>query len=317
MEETDLIGIQNPDTSEIGFISVMGAIGEYVAVALYLGAEGLYGFIDLQTESNPDRVMELSQVQVAFLDRKYLEKDDLQLIKKLDLKFKGAGAWPVFRSYRPGYLPWFITLDESRFLVHALSQIIEVAINVRDKARPFNPTGRVEQGGYLMRVARKGESRLIWEDQVWRIPKPTTETPPAIMDASLLKSVGQIPRSKLEFEIDLTLLPARIGKRGQRPRAAYTLMIVDRDSGFIFGFELMSAEDSSAAMYSRVPHAVLKLLVQAQIVPARMTVRSDKLRNVLKSLAQKLSVELRLVNELRSVDEAMESMTAWMQTGGR
>src|SRR3989442_11711244 len=70
MEETDLIGTENPETGEIGFISVMGAVGEYEAVALYLGAKGLYGFIDLQQDSSPDRVMEMTHLQVAFSDRK-------------------------------------------------------------------------------------------------------------------------------------------------------------------------------------------------------------------------------------------------------
>jgi hypothetical protein len=93
------------------------------------------------------------------------------------------------------------------------------------------------------------------------------------------------------------------------------LMIVDHDSGFIFGFQLMSAQDSLAAMYSRIPNTVAKLLSQAQIVPERITVRSDKLRNVLKSLAQRLNIELRYADELPSIDEAMESMTAWMRTG--
>src|SRR5438132_5524724 len=83
MEETDLIGIENPETGEIGFISVMGAVGEYEDVALYLGAEGLYGLIDLQQDSSADRVMELTHLQVAFSDRKDLQQEDLKLIKQL------------------------------------------------------------------------------------------------------------------------------------------------------------------------------------------------------------------------------------------
>lgn len=315
MEETDVIGIENPETGEIGFISVMGAIGEYDAVALYLGAEGLYGFIDLHQDSNPDRVIELAHVQVAFSDRKYLEKEDLKLIKELGLKFKGAGAWPMFRSFRAGYLPWLITINEACFLTHALSQAIHVARRARDEAQPFHPTGRIDQGGYLMRVSRKGPSGLIWEDQVWRIPPPASEPIRVVVDVLMLESLKQIPRSKFEIEIDLTLAPARIGSPGQRPVAAYMLMIADHDSGFIFGFELMSAHDSLAAMYSRIPNSVAKLLSQAQIVPERITVRSDKLHNVLKSLAQRLNIELRYADELPSIDEAMESMTAWMRTG--
>ncbi len=120
MEETDLIGIENPETGEIGFISVMGSLGEHEAIALYLGAEGLYDFIDLHTDESATahRALEIRHVQAAFSERKYLEKEDRNLIKQLGLKFKG-GAWPMFRSYRPGYLPWFVTLDEARFLIHS------------------------------------------------------------------------------------------------------------------------------------------------------------------------------------------------------
>jgi hypothetical protein len=45
MEETDIFGIEDPDTGELGFISVMGYLGEYESVAVYRGAEGLYGFM--------------------------------------------------------------------------------------------------------------------------------------------------------------------------------------------------------------------------------------------------------------------------------
>lgn len=220
----------------------------------------------------------------------------------------------MFRSYRNGYLPWFITRDEAQFLVHALSQIIDVATKVRDKAQPFHPTGRVEKGGYLMRVSRKTDAGLVWEDQVWRIPKPHSEPIRAVVDASLLESLKQISRSTLEFEIDLNLLPACIGEAVQRPVAAYMLMAADNDSGYIFGFELLSAQDSLAAMYSRLPNAVANILSEARIVPTRMAVRSGKLHGLLKPLAQILNIELRYTDELPSIDEASESMTAWMRS---
>jgi len=68
MEETDLIGIENPETGEIGFISVMGSVEEYEAIAVYLGAEGFYGFIDFVEDdtATADRLVELPHLQAAF-----------------------------------------------------------------------------------------------------------------------------------------------------------------------------------------------------------------------------------------------------------
>jgi hypothetical protein len=48
MTETDVFGVRSPETGELGFVSVMGLLGEHYAVSLYLGSEGIHGFLDLQ-----------------------------------------------------------------------------------------------------------------------------------------------------------------------------------------------------------------------------------------------------------------------------
>ena len=75
MEETDVFGIENPDTGELGFVSIMGSIGEYRAIAFYLGIEGFYDFVTFQENANlAERLIEISHLQVAFSDRKFLKK---------------------------------------------------------------------------------------------------------------------------------------------------------------------------------------------------------------------------------------------------
>ena len=41
MTETDVFGVQHPQTDELGFVSVMGMLGEHHAVTVYLGPEAL------------------------------------------------------------------------------------------------------------------------------------------------------------------------------------------------------------------------------------------------------------------------------------
>src|SRR5213593_4272275 len=67
MNETDLFGVKDPDTGELGFVSVMGALGEYTAIAVYRGAEGLYAWrefeellqIDAESEEAHDMLLEI------------------------------------------------------------------------------------------------------------------------------------------------------------------------------------------------------------------------------------------------------------------
>lgn len=315
MEETDLIGVENPDTGEIGFISVMGSVGEYEAVAVYLGAEGFHGFLDVVEDdtATADRLVELPHLQAAFSERKYLEKWDRNLIRHLGMKV--ASAWPMFRSYRPGYLPWFVTVTEARFLIHALSQTLEIASCLRDGVQPFNPTGRFDEGGYPMRVSRRIESGLIWEDQVWQIARPRSEPIRAIVDSVVLEQLKRIPQSQLQLEADFLLAPAKIGAPGERPLAPYVLMVADSESGFILGGDVMTAGTSLAGTRASLPNSFAKILLQNRISPRRVVVRSEWLRNLLKPLTQSLNIELIQSENLPSIDEAANSMKKWMRTG--
>ena len=310
MEETDVFGIANSETDELGFVSIMGNIGEYEAVAVYLGAEGLYDFIDFQADASatPQGLIEIRHIQVEFSDREYVEKEDRDLIKRLNLKFRGPRAWPIFRSYRPGYMPWFVTRDEALMLIQALSQVLDVATSVRDDPNPIRPVGRVDPGGRWVRAARREGTDLVWEDQVWKIERPKRESLKITFDNDLLERLKRIALSDLDLEVDLILTPGRIGERGQRPLALYVFMVCESNRGSILGAEPLTAKKYLPEMNATIPNALLTVLLQNQIIPKRLLVRSEFLRGLLRTLTQSLNIELRLADELPSIDEAAASM---------
>lgn len=60
-----------------------------------------------------------------------MQKADLQVVNRLNLKFRGRNAWPLFRSYRPGYHPWYLTSNEAKFLALALHLTMEVSLRFK------------------------------------------------------------------------------------------------------------------------------------------------------------------------------------------
>src|SRR5262245_5827031 len=121
MWDSDVFGVQDPESSEIGYCCVMGQLGEHFALGVYRGSRGLAGHWEMRLQArepeageDPMEILLLQDCLMAsFEDRKLLTPEDLGVIKQLGLKFRGPNAWPQFRSYRPGYEPWYLTGEEA------------------------------------------------------------------------------------------------------------------------------------------------------------------------------------------------------------
>lgn len=319
MDESEVFGVQSPETGEFGFVSIMGMAGEHFAVAVYVGAEGLYGILEFasqETISNPEQLLDIPQLQTSFEDRDVLDKQDREVIKKLGLKFRGASAWPMFRSYRPGFMPWFVTSEEARLLKHALEQTLEVAPRVKDDPDILNDVGDEDGEIYLVRVPRQGGDGLIWEDQMMRVPPPERESLVIALDVVLLGQLKQLTQGPLEVEIDLLCLPMGIGGKGERPYRPYMLMMADAGSGMIVGFELMQSEPSLAEMHGQIPTKIAEWLAQAEVIPERITARSEMLLELLEPLAGTLNITLYQADELPGINAAANSMFGSMMGEG-
>lgn len=175
MYDLDLFCVENPDSGELGFISVMGARGEHFAISLYLGIKAIYNLrhiSSLPADSIPHQsAVELPQIQVSFEDSDLLEKEDFDLIKRLKLKFRGRNAWPFFRSYRFGIYPGKQFLDaEVLFLTYALEQLLDVAVRYKDNGEDLFEMANKQE--FLVRVPIKGKNALEWHDQIRKLPPP-------------------------------------------------------------------------------------------------------------------------------------------------
>ena len=130
--DADLIAVDNPETGERGYCSVMGHGGMHYALGVYLGTKGLFGFNRLLEKSGDMTGLAFLEFQdnimCSFEDRDQLNQADRDQIKALGLKFRGRNAWPMFRRYEPGFYPWSINVDECMFLTHALRQVLIVVL---------------------------------------------------------------------------------------------------------------------------------------------------------------------------------------------
>lgn len=313
MTETDIFGVQNPETSQIGFVSVMGMLGEHFALAVYLGPEGLYrfwGFQQMGATAPPETLFELPHLQASFEDRGQLSQKDRDVIKGLGLKFRGRQAWPMFRSYRPGFWPWYLEAAEARFLTHALEQAVDVALRFKEEPAVLEAS---DDESYLVRVPRDGEGTLVWEDRIVKVPPVEPEPIPIPMDVDVLEEVKRLPRGRHTYEMDLFVLPTQVAEeKGARPYFPHMLLMVDGDSGMVLGSELLKPEPSQEALWGLVPVTLVHQLAAVGIVPRQIKVRSPLLFQLLQLLVEELGFEVKSTRTLRRLDQARKSFLQWL-----
>jgi hypothetical protein len=308
MTETDVFGVRSSETGELGFVSVMGMLGEHYAVSLYLGSEGIHGFLDLQEMgpfADPGDLIQIPQIQASFENREELDKRDRQVIKELGLKFRGRKAWPMFRSYHPSLFPWFLEAGEVRFLSLALEQLADVAPRFRENPSLLEPS---DGESYLLRAPRQEGGRRLWEDASMGVPP--LDAPPIVVEmaASKIENLGRLPRGEVRLEVDFFMLPAPVQDEGDRPYFPHMLLVVDAGSGMVLGIELLTPHSSPEAMWGLVPETVADQLFALELVPRKVSVNSELLCELLEPLASEAGFDLELSSYLPVLEPAREDL---------
>jgi hypothetical protein len=309
MNEIHVFGVKNPEKEgETGYISVSGALGEHRAVSVYLGLPGLYGFLamcqDSVLEQNPQFFFEVPQLHASFESSRELEEQDRDIIRKLGHKFRGEGAWPMFRSHRPACLPWFLEAAEARFLTHALEQVIDVAPRFKDDESVVIPR---DPNTMLIRFSSPRGHDLKWEERFLPVPPLLEESISSTVSKQLIADALRLPRSKAVLELDFFMLTVKVAGKADRPYFPYVLLGVDEETGVIICHELLVPLPSLTAMHGQVPETLLRCLTGVKQAPSAVKVRSENLYEQLEPLAEKLKLKIQLCRSLPKLEIARQS----------
>ncbi|HID62645.1 MAG TPA: hypothetical protein EYP49_07925 [Anaerolineae bacterium] len=315
MYDSDVFGVQDPASEEIGYCCVMGALEEIFALAVYLGSEGLESYMRVASEPpwDPSEAMEIVLLQrclmASFGGREELDNTDRRIIKRLGLKFRGRKAWPQFRSYRPTYHPWYLTADEARFLTLALQQAREVCLRFQEDPGLFDPP---QEGLWFVRVPEGTEKGLSWRD-AWLEPAPLEKEEIAakpVDELRLARLKKAAPLKRTVWEVDFFLSPGAVQEeRGERPYYPYLLMSIDHEAGFILGTDMLSPETYRPEFTERF----LRLAERLKWLPAEIWVKKEEALDLLEPITSRLGIKLYLVDELEAMREARAALEQFMR----
>jgi hypothetical protein len=247
----------------------------------------------------------------SFEDRSEITKADHEVIRELGHRFRGRGAWPLFRSYRPGYDPWYLTGSEARFLTVALEQSIDVALRFREDETLLTPERR---GQYLVRVPEGSGEERRWRD-TWQTPerpRRAAVVPPPVDESRLQAIRAKAKRVRAVWEVDFFWVPGRIrGAEGQPDWYPQAFLCVDQQVGVPLGMELLPPDE----VVSRFAPSFLQVLERQEMLPVEVHVRRREAQTLLAPVAAPLGIRLKVVTRLHALDELRSSLAEYMGGG--
>ena len=309
LSDADLFGVQDPVSGEIGWCSVFGAAGELFGLFVYAGSEGLATYLRMAgRDLDSDELPYIQQGWLAtFEDRPVLDKRDLATIKALGLAVRGRRAWPRFRSHRPGYVPWYLTSAEARFLTLALEQAAAVATRCRDPVEALGPDAA---GRFLVRAAEPESAGVRWEDRRLAPPPLPLDEPAPPMDQARVDRVRRAATlGPGTWECDAFYSPAIIDDGQGRPFFAPSVLLVDRDSGMIL--DARFGEPPLAAPFIR--DRLLSTIEAIGTRPRVVLTKGDHILDALGPLADALEIRVERARRLPALEQARRSMESFLQ----
>ncbi len=308
MDDDQIFGVQNPENGEIGYCCIMGALGELFGLGVYVGTDGLEAYHDIQAgrTGREDLLYTQDCLLASFEDRKLLDSEDLAIIKKLGLKFRGRNAWPVFRSHVPGYYPWHLNQGEARFLTTALERGREVALMIREDETLLK---KVKKGLYLVQVSRAEGDGVVWETRHLKPAalreKVQREVPPdVITEADLQRLRGKKVQRGMTWEADLFFAPMPVREGKGRPFFPYVMLVVDRYSGLVLECEIVP----HPAHLSAFQKGLFELLERGASLPEQVLLSKSDLQRLLEPITGSLNITSRVVNRLEAIEDARTSL---------
>ncbi|MBF8262440.1 MAG: hypothetical protein HW387_105 [Parachlamydiales bacterium] len=307
VSEDDLFAVHDPVSNKINYCCVLGEAGEFSGLTLYRGREGLEMHLQIKEDNfdpeNSEIIDLYDAIVVEFCDRKELDKEDLIVIKQLGMEFSKKEPHPQFRSFLPGYLPWYLNTEEVQLLTLALMCAVN---HVKQCMTDSNFKRSVCNNDKILLYSQKQpDSRSVWEIS-WHTPGPLL---PKQFDAFpidqqkiwALKSKSK--SADTVWESRAFLIPDEIITDSTRPYFLRIVMIADEGTGEIIHTEPVQ---SFACPYINLRDTVLSTMESLKQLPSKILVLDENAFRVLSPLKAALGIEIETNPCLPVIERAKE-----------
>jgi len=312
LHESERITLLLPGRDEPVYIVVMGSGELTYGIGIYPGYDSLRRLLEMtENEASEDNLaiaFEQHCINLYFGDRDELESEDMDIIKKLGLKFRGQNEWPYFRSMKPGYIPWLLNFDEAELAIAALQNFAMAFVAYIKKGLEID----FEDGQTLLRFY-DSESDM-WYNTAAKLPPAPFIVPSLIIsDDILIAKHKKKKQTRTRLGFALTYIPVPIQENdNERPKVPHLAMLIDLESSKAIG----QAMDIEHDNFTTLVVNMLVDYVEQKGRPAAIYVQDENAGCYVEDFASKLDIELIKDADLDLLGNAMMELMQIMEAGG-
>ena len=299
--DMDLITISQPNKKEPCVCSIMGKGGECYAIAAYDGLDSIKGFFEMaySNEMPGDQIIRYqNNVMCNYGNRDELTTKELNIIKKLGLKFRGKNNWIYFRTFESGYVPYMPNRDEVLESTKILKHVY-MAIEALNKGMNID----FENGKTLMRKFEDENNQWVNSEEPVIMPNMDYSVP-VLKDEVLLNRLKKQKQNNSILELDIAYLNSTINDRGyDKPLIPRLCMLVDARVGVVLSQNMVTPKDDVVDV---IFETVINYIIQRGR-PKNIVVRDAYIASILIDLCEQTGIEVIESLNLHTIDEFVES----------
>lgn len=314
LEDDQIYAVQVGD--RVGYVNIMGLLGEHIALAVYPGQEGMDGLWRiLQVQTNEESESEMlaaglgqNALHCEFVPQEEMEKDVLDVLKGYakahGISTRGKkNLWPQFTKYRPYREPGPVAAEEDlEMLTAALEGAIWLADRMGEDIRTLQHLGG---GGETIPLLRRdGEG---WKAESIPMPPepdicyPIGHTPNEIYEAKARKL-----KKQGEWACKVVPIPEPAEAEGMEEKVfPWALLTVDLATGGRIEVQrVRDYETRTDVMLDKLMEAMFR----ENVCPKEIQVADDRTESLLEDWTLKVGIELIREEECPEELQELESI---------
>jgi len=307
--ESDVITIMLPGRDEPVYCSVIGSGGECYGVGVYPGYESFNGFCRM-CEADDEELsyllgIEQNCMMCYFGSREQISPKDREVLKALDLHFRGRNEWIYFRTMDKGFLPWYINSEQAELLTHTLQNFTMACTDFFEDKLEVD----FDSGETLLRFY--SPEKDLWINSAERMAPIRIEKPRLIVNNEhLTAQLKKKKRNGAKLEFEVTYLPTPVQEhKKDRPYFPRLALLMDRTNG-------LALDQHMADMNDHIEGEILGMLtgyIDKFGRPLSIHVRDDRSGRYIGDFCEKTGIKVIEGEGMPAVDGLLEGMLDFLK----